>query len=123
VKFAKTVFSIAGVFGVVALTPLYFLIGLAGRLMPPAVNHPELYYGFIGVALVWQCAYLAIGSDPGRFRPMMILAALAKFSFVGTLGVLYLQDRLGAAELAASGPDALFCVLFVVAFFKTAAAF
>ena len=52
-KFARIVYSAAGVYGVLALAPLYFLFGLLGRVDPPPVTHPEFYYGFAGVALVW----------------------------------------------------------------------
>jgi len=118
-KFAKVVFWGAGVFGVLLLTPLYFMFDLVGRLDPPPITHPQFYYGFAGVALVWQFVYIAIGTDPLRFRPMMILAALAKGSYVGTLLALYLQDRISTVQAATGTPDALLLVLFVAAFLKT----
>jgi len=31
---------------------------------------PDFYYGFVGVAILWQIAFLAIGRDPIRLRPM-----------------------------------------------------
>jgi hypothetical protein len=48
--FAKTVFFVAGLWGLVVLTPLYFTFDLVGRLYPPPISHPDFYYGFIGVA-------------------------------------------------------------------------
>jgi hypothetical protein len=117
-KFAKIVFWTASIFGVLIVTPLFFIGGMIARLDPPPLTHPQFYYGFAGVALVWQFAYLAIATDPARFRPMMILSALAKFSFVLTNIVLCLQGRIPASESLTSAPDALFALLFVIAFFK-----
>jgi hypothetical protein len=118
-KFAKAVFWGASVFGVLVLTPLYFMFDLAGRLDPPPITHPQFYYGFVGVALVWQFLYFTIGTDPVRFRPMMILSTLAKGSYVGALLVLYLQNRISPVQAATGLPDALLMVLFVAAFWKT----
>jgi len=70
-RFAKIVFRIAGVWGFVVLIPLYFLLDLIGRQYPPAITHPDFYYGFVGITLVWQVAFLVIANDPVRFRPMM----------------------------------------------------
>ena len=44
----------------------------------PEINHPELYYGFVGVTLAWQIVYVLIGLDPLRYRPFMLLARSAK---------------------------------------------
>jgi hypothetical protein len=118
-KFAKIVFWAAGAFGVLLLTPLYFTFDLAGRLDPPPITHPQFYYGFVGVALVWQFVYIAVATDPVRFRPMMILSTLAKGSYAGALLVLYLQDRISPLQAATGIPDSLLMVLFMAAFLKT----
>jgi hypothetical protein len=118
-KFAKVVFWIAGVWGVLVLTPLYFMFDVIGRQDPPAITHPGFYYGFIGVGLAWQVAFFVIGRDPVRFRLMMIPAVLDKFGYGGTLTALYLQHRLHPSDLVFGGVDALFGVLFLVAFFRT----
>ena len=49
-KFAKRVFLVAGVYGVIVIVPMYFAEGRIGRDHPPAITHPEFYYGFLGVA-------------------------------------------------------------------------
>jgi vacuolar-type H+-ATPase subunit I/STV1 len=121
VKFAKIVFWIAAIWGFLVLTPLYFMFDVIGRQDPPPITHPGFYYGFVGVALAWQVAFLVIARDPVRFRPMMIVAALEKFGYVISLTALYLQDRLHASDLVFAGADLLFGALFVVAFLKTAA--
>src|SRR5262245_9644159 len=75
-RFAKIVFTGAGVWGIVVLTPLVFAFGLVGRTYPPAITHPDFYYGFIAIALAWQAAFLVIGRDPVRYRPLMVRALL-----------------------------------------------
>ena len=118
-KFAKVAFWMAGVFGVLFVAPLYFMFDLAGRLDPPPIAHPQLYYGFVGVVLVWQFVYCTIATDPARFRPMMILSTLAKGSHVGALLVLYLQNRISPMGAATGVPDAILMALFVAAYVKT----
>lgn len=118
-RFARNVFYIAGIWGVLIVTPLYFMYDTVGREYPPPVTHPDFYYGFIGVTLAWQVAFLIIGSDPMRFRPLMIAAVLEKFSYMATLTTLYARGRLEFGQFAIVSPDAILCVLFLVAFIKT----
>jgi hypothetical protein len=59
-KFARIVYSVAGIYGVLVLFPLYFMEESTGREHPPAISHPEYYYGFIGVALAWQVVFLVV---------------------------------------------------------------
>jgi hypothetical protein len=40
--FAKRVFLIAGVYGVLVLAPQYFLEARIGRDFPPPITHPEV---------------------------------------------------------------------------------
>ena len=118
-RFAKIVFRIAGVWGFVVLTPLYFLLDLIGRRYPPAITHPDFYYGFVGITLVWQVAFLVIANDPVRFRPMMIPAILEKFIYVISVGVLYARGLLQGGQLLPALPDIPLGILFVAAFLKT----
>ena len=62
--FARRVFLIAGIYGLIVLLPQYVLEEKNGRDFPPAITHPEYYYGFIGVGVAWQIAFLVIASDP-----------------------------------------------------------
>src|SRR5262249_1624463 len=71
-KFARYVFLIAGVYGLLIIAPQYFLEERVGTDYPPAVTHPEYFYGFVGVTLAWQVLYLVIASDPVRYRPVML---------------------------------------------------
>ena len=119
-KFAKAVFWIAGIWGVLGLVPLYFMFDAIGRQDPPAITHPGFYYGFIGVALAFQVVFMVIAREPVRLRPMMIPAVLEKFAYGVSLMALYLQHRLHASDLVFGGVDVLFGVLFLAAFFRTA---
>jgi hypothetical protein len=118
-RFARLVFAAAGIWGLAILTPLYFLFDYVGRQSPPPITHPDFYYGFVAVALVWQVAFLLIARDPARFRPLMLLAMLEKFGYVATLAVLYAGGRLSPVQAAPAIPDLMLGVLFVAAFMRT----
>jgi hypothetical protein len=118
-KFAKIVFYAAGIWGIVVLTPLYFLFDRIGRQDPPPITHPGFYYGFVGAGLAWQIAFLIIATNPVRFRPLMIAGIVEKFTYATSLTVLYLQRRLHPTDLTFGAVDFLFGLLFVVAFLKT----
>ncbi len=115
-KFARWTFLIAGLAGAPVLLALYFLEGILGRQLPPEINHPELYYGFVGVTLSWQIGYVLIGLDPLRYRPLMLLAAFAKGSFVAATLALVAAGRAPGALVPVVAPDAIFVVLFLLAF-------
>lgn len=119
-KFARWVFTVAGVYGLLALGPMYFLERRVGIDQPPAVTHPEFYYGFVGVGLAWQVLFLIVARDPVRFRPVMVAAVLEKVSFAGAVPVLYGLGRVSGAALGLSMVDAVWGVLFVVAYVRTA---
>src|SRR3954465_9013295 len=118
-KFAQRVFATAGVWGLLVLSPLYFLFDEIGRKNPPSITHPEFFYGFVSVGLAWQVAFLVIASDPIRYRLLMVPAMLEKFGYVATVLVLFLQTRLPSSALVFAGTDFLLGVLFVVSFFRT----
>jgi hypothetical protein len=118
-KFARVAFLVAGVWGIVVLTPLYFLVDLTGRHYAAPADYPQFFYGFLSVAMAWQIAFLVIGSSPARFRPLMIPSIVEKFGHVTGVAVLYGQGRLSVADAMAAGPDVLLGVLFVLAFAMT----
>jgi len=118
-KFAKWVFIVAGIWGISVLTPFYWLVDVTGRRYSPPMDYPHFFYGFISVALVWQIAFLMIGTNPARFRQWMILAILEKLGYVTTLAVLRLQDRISSIDVQPLAPDLLLGILFIVAFVKT----
>ena len=118
-KFAKILFWIAGGWGVLVLTPLYFMFDVIGRQDPPAITHPAFYYGFAGAGLAWQLAFFVIATDPVRYRPFMIPSVVEKFSYGIAVIVLVLQQRMHRSDLVFAGADLLLGLLFVLAFVKT----
>jgi ABC-type transport system involved in cytochrome c biogenesis permease subunit len=113
------VFLIAGIWGLLVVTPLFFLFDYVGRQFPPAITHPDIYYGFVTVTLAWQVAFLVMARDPARFRPLMPVAMIEKFGYVAALAALHAQGRIQFAQASAGIPDFVLGVLFVAAFVKT----
>lgn len=118
-KFAKILFWVAGIWGVLMFAPLYFIFNLIGRQEPPPITHPGFYYGFAAMALAWQFALFAIATNPARFRPMMIPAALGKIGWGLAVMVLYVQGRISGGDMALGAVDLLLAFLFLIAFAKT----
>ena len=118
-KFAKVVLIAAGVWGIVVLTPLYFLLDVTGRQYAPPTSYPQFFYGFLSVTMAWQMAFLVIGSNPARFRLLMIPSIVEKLGYVVTVAILYSQARISPEDARAAGPDLLLGVLFIAAFAKT----
>jgi hypothetical protein len=118
--FASRVFRVAAIYGLIVLVPQYFMEGKIGRDAPPPITHPEYFYGFVGVALAWQLAFLLIARDPARFRPLMPVAVVEKATFGVATIALYLTGRLGLQMLGAGLVDLLLGTLFVVSYLRTA---
>ena len=118
-RFAKIAFWIAAIWGVLVITPLYFMFDLIGRKDPPPITHPAFFYGFVGAALAWQIAFFFIASDPARYRPLMIPCVFEKFSYGAAVVILVLQGRTHSSDLLFAGTDLLLGFLFVVAYLKT----
>jgi hypothetical protein len=121
-RFAKVVFTVAGIWGIVVLTPLFFLVDVTGRRYAPPVDYPQFFYGFLSVAFAWQLAFLVIGRDPVRFRPLMLAGIVEKLGYVLILIVLHGLARISTADAMAAVPDLLLGILFIAAFVKTRAA-
>jgi hypothetical protein len=119
-KFAKYTFLIAGIYGLLVSIPQFFLEEKTGRDYPPAINHPEYYYGFFCVVVAWQIAFLIISRNPVRFRPLMPAAMIEKFGFALAVAVLFALNRVPVIMVGLAGIDLILGVLFVVSFLKTA---
>ena len=115
-NFARRVFLTAAVYGILVLAPQYFMADRIGRDFPPPMTHLEHFYGFIGLALVWQFVFILIARDPVRYRPIMPVAVLEKLAFGVPAVVLYLQGRLAVPVLGAGLIDLVLAVLFLTAF-------
>jgi hypothetical protein len=118
--FAKRVFLVAGIYGLVVMSPQYFLEQQIGRDYPPAITHPEHFYGFIGVALAWQVLFLIIARDPVRYRLAMLPAVLEKATFGVAVIVLYAQGRIPGPVLGFGLLDLILGSLFLLAYRRTA---
>lgn len=118
VRSAKWIFRLAGIYGLIVLLPLFFAEDLIARQAPPAITHPEFYYGFLGAASVMQLVYLTVANDPLRYRPLMPILMLAKFSFAAACFILYAFGRLDGANLPLPAMDLLIGVAFTFAWLK-----
>ena len=118
-KFAKVVFWVAGIWGLVVITPLYFMFDLIGKQDPPAITHPGFYYGFVGCALAWQIAFICIARDPVRLRVMMIPSVVEKFTYCTAVVVLVMQGRTNPRDLVFAATDLALGALFVAAWVAT----
>ena len=119
-KFAKFVFYLAGIWGLLVITPLYFLFDIINQKDPPPITHPGFYYGFVGTALAWQIAFLFVAHDPIRLRPMIIPSIVEKFSYAIAVVTLVVQGRMHHSDLVFPASDVLLGVLFIAAYGKTA---
>ncbi|MFM5917103.1 MAG: hypothetical protein ACKOOL_06160 [Novosphingobium sp.] len=74
-KFPARMFRWAAIYGVIVLVPLYL------TPLPPIGG--EVFYGFVGLALVFQAVFWVIGSDPAKYRALMPIAVAEKVVFAG----------------------------------------
>ena len=118
-KFARAVFMTAGVYGLVVMTPQLFLESKTSHDYPPAITHPEFYYGFVGTVIAWQIAFLVIARDPVRFRPLMWAGVVEKAAFAVAVPLLYVQHRVAGLLLLFSSIDTVLGILFVLSWLKT----
>jgi hypothetical protein len=117
-KFAQIVFVIAGVSGVIATLPLYFLENQLSLQNPPAITHLEFYYGFVGVVLAWQILFLIVSRHPERYVAIMPAACVEKFSYAFLAIILFAQNRLSPFFFFAGLMDLTFGILFVICYLK-----
>ena len=110
--FARRVYTMAGIYGLIVMFPQYFLEEKIGRDNPPPITHPEYFYGFIGIVLVWQLAFLVIARDPARFRALMPVTVLEKLVFAIPVALLYAQGRVAPAALLFGAIDLVLGALF-----------
>jgi hypothetical protein len=118
-KFAKYTFLISGVYGLIVMLPQFFLESMIGQDQPPAITHPEFFYGFICVTVAFQLVFLTIAGDPLKYRSLMLVSLVEKFPFVMTVMVLHLQGRVGWQMVAAGLLDGFWGVMFFISYLKT----
>ena len=118
-RFARWTFLIAGIYGLLALVPMYFMESQIGIDTPPAITHPEFFYGFIGVAVAFQLVFIIISTDPVKYRPLMLAAIVEKFSFAIAAAALLMQGRIAGMIIVGAGIDLVLGVLFFLAWLRT----
>jgi hypothetical protein len=116
IQFARRLFLGAGIYGLLVLTPMFFLENPISEYDPPAITHGEFYYGFVCTAFAWQIVYLMMSRDPLRFRPMLIPAIVGKAGFGISVFVLFAQGRLAARNVVLPSIDLLLAGLFIWAY-------
>jgi hypothetical protein len=118
VRFARWVFLVAGVWGVLVLTPMYFLYDFKTGHTPTGTSSPDIYFGFASVTLAWQVLFFFLSTNPPRYRPMIIPCLLEKFGYVATLALLFLKGSAAPTLLPFAAADLVLGVLFATAFVK-----
>lgn len=118
-RFARIVFWIAGIWGVLIITPLYFMFDVISRNDPPPITHPGFFYGFAGAALAWQIAFFFIAKDPARYRPLIIPSIFEKLSYGMAVVILVMQERMHRSDLVFGVVDLLFGAMFALSYVKT----
>ena len=111
---------IAGLYGLLALLPMYFMESQIGLDTPPAITHPEFFYGFIGVAVAFQLVFIIISTDPQKYRPLMLASIVEKFSFAIACAFLLANGRLAGPIVFGAAIDMVLGFLFAMAWFGTA---
>lgn len=118
--FAKRVFQVAGVYGliIIALGYANFFYEGGGQSL---INNTRVEYvhGFFLVAFAWQVAFLIIASDPVRYRMLMLAAMLEKFPFTLAVLALYALGDVGMTLLILGLIDGFLGVLFSIAYVMT----
>ncbi|HET6422138.1 MAG TPA: hypothetical protein VFG20_00560 [Planctomycetaceae bacterium] len=118
-RFARWVFAVAGIYGLLVLAPMLGMEAQIGREHPPAITHPEYFYGFLGVALAWQVGFLVIATDPVRYRLMILPAILEKASFGTATATLWATRGVPTPILLGASIDLLLMVLFIASWRAT----
>jgi hypothetical protein len=118
-RFARRVYTVAGIYGLIVMLPQYFLADRIGRDAPPPITHPEYFYGFIGVVLAWQLAFLVIGRAPARFRALMPVTVLEKLVFAVPVLILWAKGDVAPSVLPFAGLDLVLGALFLVSWLRT----
>jgi hypothetical protein len=116
-KFAKYVFLIAGIYGLVVTVPLFFGEGFIDTASPPAITHPEYFYGFASVTLAWQVLFLLLAREPLRYRPLMLVAVLEKVT--GVVFIFLVLLHRSPVSMLIGIVDVVLGFFFLVAYYRT----
>jgi hypothetical protein len=117
-RFSRIVFLVAGIYGLVVLAPGFFSEKILAEKMPPAITHPEFFYGFFGVGIAWQVAFLIISHDPLRLRPIIPAAILEKLTYSGACAMLFMMGRVPPIVALGGAGDFILGAFFTISYFK-----
>ena len=117
-RFSRIVFLVAGIYGLLVLAPGFFGEKMLAERMPPAITHPEFFYGFFGVGIAWQVAFLIISRDPQRFRPVIPAAILEKLAYSVACAVLFTLGRVPLIVALGGAGDFILGAFFTISYFK-----
>jgi hypothetical protein len=118
-RLARRIFLLAGIYGIIVLAPQYLVETGIGMQLPAPIQNPEHFYGFVGLALVWQFAFLLIASDVRRYRPLMLIGVLEKMAFGIPVIILFLKGRVAVGVVSFGVIDLTLGALFLFAFYAT----
>jgi hypothetical protein len=110
VKFARVLYGITAIYGVLSLMPLYFMAGISDAMRP----RPLPILNFTTDASAWRCcdeSCLISRSDSAR--------NFEKFAYSVPVVILFLLGRVAPTILLSSLVDPILGVLFIVAYFRT----
>ena len=109
-KTIRIIFALAAAWGFLAVIP---------GLFDEAGPRPEYYYGFLGLALVFQLVFVIIALDPLRYRALVPIAILEKLAFFLRVTILYLQGQVAMGGVFFGGMvDGLWMLLFGLAWLR-----
>src|SRR5579863_2882030 len=118
-RFAKIVFLVAGIYGLLILAPIYFMENKIGRETPPAITHPEYFYGFLGAGLAWQVLFLVLSTDPVWYCAMILPSILEKVSYLVASMVRSAERRFPLSVRTICIVNLIFAMLFLAVACKT----
>ena len=103
-------FTIAGIYGLLAVAPLYRGGGGGAALYR---------YAFAGAAGATQLLYLMIGHDFARYRPLIWVGVASKISFAVPGLLLMARGEIGSGTLPFAIIDLLLVAAFITAWALT----
>ena len=110
-RFPARMFRGAALYGVAVLLPLYF--------QPLPATGKETVLGFIGLALVFQWVFWIIGSNPAKYRALMLPAVAEKLVFgLPAVALWAMGDTPGVVAVFA-GIDLALAIGFLIAWRRT----
>ena len=121
-KFVTWVYRLAGIYGILVTAPLFFSEKQFAVQFPPAITHPEYFYGFTVGVLAWQVAFLVIASNPPQYRPLMLVTVMEKIPYTIAVSILFAQGRVSSMMLGFGIVDLVWGILFLVSYLKTQSA-